>query len=267
MAERKAAGTAQRDVPAVSRAIRILRRLGSASAPMGVNQLARELDLVPSTCLHILRVLTDEGLTAFDPASKRYTIGVGILAIARTAIQRNDFTTLAQPKLTALSEAHGVTSMATQLIQDREMVVVALSMAQLPFRLSTELGSRFPALTSATGRCVAAFGAIGAAELRARFDRLKWDNAPDFKTWLAQVEQTRRDGYGVDAGEYISGVTIVAAPMFDVDGGVARSLVAIGLSERMSAASIAAIAASLLDVRDSVAGLLVNDDATARPRR
>ena len=79
-------GMRKREVPAVTRAVAILRALGRSEEPMGVNPLARQLELVPSTALHILRVLTDEGLVAFDPATKRYSIDVGILAIARSAI-------------------------------------------------------------------------------------------------------------------------------------------------------------------------------------
>jgi len=257
MADRKPAGSAPRRVPAVTRAIKILRRLGSAREPVGVNQLARELELVPSTCLHILRVLVDEGLVEFDAATKRYAIGVGILPIARNAIQRNDFANLAQPRLTRLSEAFGVTAMATKLIQDRHMVVVALSSAKLPFQLSTELGSRFPALTSATGRCVAAFGQADVQSLRGRFDQLIWDDKPDFQTWKTQIEQTRHDGYGVDRGEYISGVTIIAAPVFDGADAVSGSLVAIGISEKMAAAAVKEIAEALLRIRDDIAGLLI----------
>lgn len=242
--------------PAVSRAFSILRLLGRSEAPLGVNQIARDLDLVPSTCLHVLRALVDEGIVVVDPESKRYGIGVGILPIARNAIQRNTVATLAEPRLLALSSEFGVTAIATQLIQDRDMVVVALSMARQPFRLSTELGSKFPALTSATGRCVAAFGNADARSLRKRFQALKWDNAPDFDTWMAQVAQTRQAGYGEDRGEYIGGVTILAAPVFDQMGAVAQSLVAIGLSEQMTAVVRSDVAKALLAVRDEIVGVL-----------
>ena len=82
MTDEKSGETTHRRVPAVTRAVGLLRRLGAAAEPVGVNQLARDLALVPSTCLHILRVLVDEGLVAFDPHSKRYSIDVGILPIA-----------------------------------------------------------------------------------------------------------------------------------------------------------------------------------------
>ena len=251
------ANPTHRRVPAVTRAVGILRRLGTASEPMGVNQLARDLDLVPSTCLHILRVLTDEGLVEFDQTTKRYAIGAGILPIARNAIQRNGFATLAQPILDSLSKRFGVTMLATQLIETRQMVVVGLSHSQLPFRLAAELGSRFPELISATGRCVAAFNAYDRATLKGRFAALKWDNPPAFASWLAQVEETRRTGYGIDRGDYISGVTIIAAPLFNGEGIMTRGLVAVGISEQIEAAGPQAIASELLAARDRLVESLI----------
>ncbi len=252
------ARTTHRRVPAVTRAVRILRRLGAASEPLGVNQLARDLDLVPSTCLHILRVLADEGLVEVDPTSKRYTIGVGVLPIARNALQRNGFAALAQPLLDDLSQRFGVTALATQLTEPRLMVVVALSHTRLPFRLAADLGSRFPELISATGRCVAAFNGYDRPTLQSQFQTLEWDNAPDFSTWLAQVEEARRLGYGLDRGDYISGVTIIAAPLFNGDGAMTRGLVAVGISEQVEAAGTATIAEALLAGRDQLAGLLMS---------
>lgn len=248
-----------RRVPAVTRAVKILRRLGAATEPIGVNQLARDLDLIPSTCLHILRVLVDEGLVEFDPASKRYTIGVGILPIARSAIQRNSFATLAQPTLEELSRLFEVTALATQLVELQHMVVVALSHARMPFRLSSELGSRFPALISATGRCVAAFSNLDQARLRRSFEQLKWDNPPEFQTWLGEIAQVRETGYGLDRGNYISGVTIIAVPFLGADGGVAQSLVAVGIAEKMEAVGVPRIAQDMLRRRDQINGYLMGE--------
>lgn len=257
MAESKSSESTHRRVPAVTRAIGILRRLGASSEPLGVNQLARELGLVPSTCLHILRVLVDEGLVAFDDHSKRYTVDIGILPIARSAIQRNGFATVIQPMLTDLSNSFGVTAIATQLVDQRQMVVLALSQARQPFRLAVDLGSRFPALISATGRCVAAFSNFDAASLRSGFDRLKWDNPVTFHDWKAQLEEIRRNGYGVDRGAYISGVTIVAVPFFDAEGAVSRSMVSIDITEKIDALGVDKIAGEMLRMRDRAAGYLI----------
>lgn len=238
--------TVKRAVPAVTRAVAILRLLGRSLEPMGVNQISRELKLVPSTCLHILRVLTDEGLVTFDLQTKRYAIDVGILAIARTAIQRNAFISLIQPHLNSLSERYGATLVATQLTDVSHMVVVALSQVQQPFRLQVDLGSRFPALISATGRCFAAFNGLPEADLRDGFRRLKWDRAPEFDTWRAEVADTREKGFGTDRGSYISGVTVLAVPFFDGNGRMVRSMVAIGITERLEGAGIDRLAQDML---------------------
>jgi DNA-binding IclR family transcriptional regulator len=252
MLEENSKTTTKRQVPAVTRALAILRLLARAPEPVGVNQIARGLDLVPSTCLHILRILQDEGLVDFDTTTKRYTIGIGILPLARAALHRNSFSTLVQPRLSALSQSFGVTSIATQLSEPGQMVVVALSQSSLPFRLQVDLGSRFPVLISATGRLFAAFNGLDTATLKSEFTKLKWDHAPSYEDWVDQVKKAGEQGYAVDKGTYISGVTVVAVPVFASNKKMKRSLVAIGISERLADKEISKIAKALTSIRDDV---------------
>ncbi|MFY0634015.1 MAG: helix-turn-helix domain-containing protein [Vannielia sp.] len=250
-------GPRKRAVPAVTRAIAILRRLGASDQPLGVQQISRDLGLVPSTSLHILRVLNDEGLVAFDQITKRYSIDVGILSIARSAIEKNAFASLIQPKLDALTTEIGLTTVGTQLVEPSSIVVVALSQVPLPFRLQVDLGSRFPTMISATGRCFAAFNTPGEAALKAGFKGLKWDNPPDFETWRREVEETRERGYAVDQGNYLSGITVLAVPFFDDHGRMVNGVVAIGISERIATMGVPGIAARMLAVRDEVSPMLL----------
>ena len=254
----------QRQVPAVTRAVAILRKLGASDEPLGVSQIARELDLVPSTCLHILRVLLDEGLIAFDPVSKRYSIGIGILSIARSAIRRNNFASLIEPRLTELTQTFGGTAVATQMGTGEHMIVVALSRVQQPFRLQVDLGSRFPVLISATGRCHAAFNCadVPASQLKSRFDNLEWDHPPDYQDWRREVEQTRIEGFAVDRGQYIDGVTIIAVPFLNSAGCMTHSLVAIDISQRLKAIGIQSVVESLQRIRDEVSEIMLEAGLT-----
>lgn len=250
--------TTKRQVPAVTRALAILRFLARSPEPIGVNPIARELGLIPSTCLHILRVLQDEGLVDFDSNSKQYIIGIGILPLARSALQRNTFSTLVQPKLSALSEKFGVTTIATQLSEPSQMVVVALSQSSMPFRLQVDLGSRFPALISATGRLFAAFNVQDQDALSKGFARLVWDHPPSFEEWQDQIAQSRSLGYAVDQGTYISGVTVVAVPVFGSDGKMSRSIVAIGISERLKDKQIPKLAKAMQAIRDDIEAIQID---------
>lgn len=218
-----------RAVPAVTRAVAILRLLDRADAPMGVNAIARELDLVPSTCLHILRALTEEELVAVDPATKRYTLEAGIVSLARRALRRDSFSNAVQPELDRLARRHGLTTIGVRVVGLEHMIVVAISHADLGLRLHVDLGSRFPALISATGRCFAAFGDHPVEELERRFARLRWHRAPTLERWRREVAETAEKGFSLDEGDYIEGVSILGVPVLDRTGMMTHGLVAIGV--------------------------------------
>jgi DNA-binding IclR family transcriptional regulator len=219
--------------PAISRAAAILRLLGKRDAPLGVQAIARELGLVPSTCLYVLRALVAEELVAFDPDTKRYSLEAGVLTLARQWLRRNPFNDLAQPVLDRIAHAFDVTMLGVQIVGLDHIIVVATSQSGPSFQLSTQIGSRFPALISATGRCIGAFGGYPEAELKARFKTLRWDEPPSFEDWKAQVAHTRTQGFAVDEGNYISGVTVVAAPVWKARGRPSHALVAIGIGSAL----------------------------------
>jgi DNA-binding IclR family transcriptional regulator len=238
--------------PAIARAAAILRLLGKSGAPMGVQAIARQLGLVPSTCLYVLRALVEEDLVAFDPDTKRYALDAGVLTLARQWLRRDQFADLAQPVLDRMSREFGLTMLGVQIFGLDRIIVTAMSQSSQNFQLSTQLGSRFPALVSATGRCIAAFGGYPEGELRARFETLRWDEPPSYEEWLRQVAEARREGVAVDAGNYISGVTVVAAPVWKVPGRPSHALVAIGLGSAVRGEGLPRLKQALLGAARSL---------------
>jgi DNA-binding IclR family transcriptional regulator len=241
-AERELAQAVQASkAPAISRAAAVLRLLGKSDTPLGVQAIARELGIVPSTCLHVLRALVAEEFVSFDSDTKRYSLEAGVLTLARHWLRRNQFTDLAQPVLDRIGEAFGVTMLGVHIVGLDHIIVVAVSQSGHNFQLSTQIGSRFPALISATGRCIAAFGDHSEAELESRFKTLRWDEPPTFDEWKAQVSQTRAQGFAVDDGNYISGVTLVAAPVWKSRAKLSHALVAIGIGSALKRAGLPAL--------------------------
>ena len=245
--------------PAIARAAAILRLLGKSDAPLGVNHIARALGLVPSTCLYVLRALADEELVAFDADTKRYSLDAGVLTLARGWLRRNQFADVAQPLIDRLARDHNVTMLAVQIVGLEHIVVVGTAQGGANFQLSAQIGSRFPALISATGRCIAAFGGYPAAELEKRFNTLRWDNPPDYAEWIQQVEQTRVQGFAVDAGNYIAGVTVIAAAVLKGKRRPTHALVAVGISGAIERAGVGTIGEDLFAAARSVSERLNAD--------
>jgi DNA-binding IclR family transcriptional regulator len=232
--------------PAISRAAAILRLLGKSDAPLGVQAIARELKLVPSTCLHVLRALTTEELVSFDPATKRYSLEAGVLTLARHWLRRNRFNDLAQAALDRIAQKFGVTVLGVHIVGLEHIVVVAVSQSSADFQLSAQIGSRFPALISATGRCIAAFGGHDEAAVKAKFKTLRWDNPPSFDVWMEEVTEARKKGFAVDHGNYISGVTVVAAPVWAQHAKLTHALVAIGIGNTLKGRALQEVQKALL---------------------
>lgn len=250
------AGPRVRPVPAVSRAVAILRLLGRSPAPMTLKLISQELDMVTSTCLHILRVLVEEGLVKVDVATKRYGLGVGMLALARSVIDSNPFPTLVQPVLDRLSGTWNVTAIGVEVTGVEHMVVMALSRSRAPFRLHVDVGSRFPALISATGRLVAAFTELPDKDIERRFKALRWEQPPDIEAWRKEVETVRRKGYSIDRGNYISGIAVIAVPVLDMQGRMTHSLVAAGVADQLGGSKSLALAKDLQTKAQTLSQLL-----------
>lgn len=241
---------AESTVPAVSRAVAILRLLGTSPEPLGVQSIARELSIVPSTCLHILRTLAAEEFVSCDPVSKLYTLNAGVLLLARQWLSRDRFTPVAQPALDRLARQYPVSAIGVQVVGLEHMIVVAMARSDTMVQLNAQIGSRFPATVSASGRCLAAFGGYARDELRQSFKRLRWDHPPKLGEWERQVAETRQRGYATDEGNYMAGITVVSAPVFDGSNRLSHCLVAVGLGGQLQEPMLGRIGQ---DLRESAA--------------
>ncbi|HMJ51334.1 MAG TPA: IclR family transcriptional regulator [Polyangiaceae bacterium] len=251
--------------PAISRAAAVLRLLGKSDMPLGLQSIARELGLVPSSCLYVLRALVAEEFVSFDPDTKRYSLEAGVLTLAHHWLRRNRFNDLVQPILDRISQPFDVTALGVHIVGLDHIVVVAASQAGPNFQLSAQIGSRFPATISATGRCIAAFGKHSEAELEARFKTLRWDEPPTLDEWKTQIRQTRLQGFAVDEGNYISGVTVIAAPVWKTRATLSHALVAIGVGSGMRRATLPALQKALLSAAKMLSSQLCGE-ISAEPR-
>ena len=227
-----------RPVPAVSRSIAILRLLGETPHGLGVKAIADQLALVPSTCLHILRVLVSEDLVQIDPASKRYTLAAGMISLARSVLEGGSFAARVQPALDRLAAGHGVTAMGVEVTQHQSVVVLALSKSSQPFRLHTDVGSQFSSLVSATGRLIAAQMEATVAQLKKVYAAIPWDAAPGFASWRNEVELARRQGWALDRDHFVRGLTVVALPVFNARRQLTHTVVAVGMSSLLDAPAL-----------------------------
>ena len=110
-----------KQVNALSRGIAILRYLDAQGEPVGVVQIARDLQINASTCFNLLRTLVHERLAMFDPATKKYSPGLGVLALAHAALKQDGPIRLLHPQIEQIVRLHPdlVLISSTQRITER----------------------------------------------------------------------------------------------------------------------------------------------------
>jgi DNA-binding IclR family transcriptional regulator len=242
--------------PAVARAASVLRLLASERTGLGVSEIARRIGLVPSTCLHVLRALVEEGFVTFDEQKKTYNTGVGLLTLVRDAMASSPFPRVVQPALDEIAAEQHVTATALEIDARDRMVVVALARSDAFISLHLNIGARFPAMLGATGRCFAAVSNFSREELKERFAQLRWEKAPRFEDWVAEVERARVEGVAVDRGYYIRGLTAIATLLPVGADRRLRGIASIGFEHRMTERAVRQVKDVLIAARQTVASRL-----------
>lgn len=214
-------GTRIREVPAVRRAGQILGLLAGSQDGQTVSKLARDLDIIPSTCLHILRELMAAHLVAFEPNGKTYRLGLGLLTLAKGLRTQDAFILAAEQRLARFAQEHGV-SVSAQERDENDAVVVAVVTAGEG--LEAPLGKRVTLLSAAGGRLFAGHVDWTSSEMHKKFAQVPWQNPPNFDDWLEDVEIAKARGYAVDNGNFRLGVTSIAASVPNKDGVVRRTI-------------------------------------------
>jgi DNA-binding IclR family transcriptional regulator len=222
-----------RSVGAVVHALRILRHLASQGTPSGVSAISRATGVNTSTCFNILRTLTAERLVVFDPDTKSYRLGFGVVELAIGLLGANHGD-LIRPELERLSLNYGAL-MCLWHITDNERIVLADRVyASTSVRVDMHVGTRLPSLIGAVGRCVAAARNFEENELRRRFAGLRWQNPPSFEDYQSDVRQATREGYARDVGNLFIGVDIVASLVVDHTGRPRYGLSGIAIGGQVS---------------------------------
>lgn len=225
-------------VGALMNGLAILRYLSRATGPMGVTRVAKDLSLNPSTCFNLLKTLVHEGLVNFEEDTKSYTIGLGLIELAKGALDQGSSARMVKPYLKEIASTFKVTATLWQRTQGERVVLVDLADSDSTIRVHMSVGQRLPMYIAALGRCMAAASTLTKDQLREKFMALRWENRPSFEAYAKAVDEARVHGFAVDEGNYVKGVTTVSAAVLDEARRPVMAISAVGFSAQLSGAKI-----------------------------
>lgn len=210
----------------VVNAVRILKYLSESGQPRRAAQVAKDLSINTSTCFNILRTLVAEEVLDFDPLSKSYTIGFGIVKIAERVMSEGERVSVARPHLKEFAERFGVTVTLWRRIGGDRIAQVAVEYCTRDTRIQVSPGRRGPMLMGATGRLLATKLGLSRAEVEQAFTAIRWAQPLDFAQYWSEAETAAKRGWALDDGYFYGGTTNIAAAVLDPSGAFAFSIVA-----------------------------------------
>ena len=251
------------EVQSVGRSLAVLERLAE-SGGCGVQQLARDCGLAPSTVQRLVGALVTAGLVEQDPADRTYRVSLTLFRWGQAPLVRLGIRELAKPFLQELAAEVGETIALG--VRDRDCVMhVEWVPARHLVQPRIKIGDRVPLFESSMGRCLIAW--LGGGEREELIsaavgtrDRHGGQAAKELDDVLALV---RAQGYAI-VEDTAAGVRTVAAPVFDSEHHVIGAIGVGGLATRFTADRANTAVPSLVAVADAVTSHYGVDSVRAR---
>src|SRR3990172_8607096 len=236
-----------RSTDAARRVVAVLDLLGDSAQGLGVREIARRLQVHPSTASRLLATIGASGLVERDGEAGRYRLGARIVGLAAATVDRLPVVSQARPQLEHLSGVSAET--ANLAIRDGLHVVYVdqVTPAQTVV-MASWVGRRSPVHASSSGKGLVAFGgaglqgAVANGQLARLTERTVLDPARLRDIWA----QARRQGYAASSGELEDGLVTIAAPVL-VDGVAVAAISVSGPAYRLPQRDIPHLAKQVMD--------------------
>jgi IclR family transcriptional regulator, KDG regulon repressor len=245
-----------RSVAALRRGLAILDAFSLGHRELGVNEIARLLDMHKSTVSRLCVTLEQAGYLARDATSEKYRLGARIQQLTGTST--TEIRAVARDVLAQLVQTSGET--VTMVVRDG-IDIVTIEVVEGPriVRMQARVGARTQIHASAGAKAVLAW--LRAEDLDTIVDawpmsRLTVNTIATKERLLEELELTRQRGYSVDHEELEIGLRCVGAPVRDHVGEVVAAIAVSAPRHRMTEEDIVRVGREVRNAADAISARL-----------
>jgi DNA-binding IclR family transcriptional regulator len=212
-------------IQSVEVAARLLDAMAAADGPVPLKELADAAGMAASKAHRYLVSMCRTGMMEQDSATGMYNFGRAALAIGLAALGRIDVVAVATRALRGLSDRTGATAVLAVWGEHGPTVIRFEESAQ-PVRMNVRVGSTLPTARSAIGQIFAAFLPTSIVRSQIISENRHFGGDHDVETFSEILSAVRQRRLNRNVGDYIPGVSAIAAPVFDAQG---RLVAVVGL--------------------------------------
>ena len=204
-------------VPALLRGLELLGCFSRQTPTLSGAALARQLDVPRASVFRMLHTLEQAGFVERVGDSSQYRLGLGVLRLGFEYLASMELTEHGRPVIEKLRDQTGYS--AHLVVRDgREVVFVAKAAGRSAMFQSIQVGARLPAHATVLGRLLLAD--LSLADLSALYPEAALPvytaRTPDTVAALKTlISADRTAGYGISQGGFETGISTLAAPVYN----------------------------------------------------
>ncbi|MDF2050928.1 IclR family transcriptional regulator [Arthrobacter sp. Cr_A7] len=205
----------------VVNAIAVLRTFTADEPLLGVTEIANRVGMHKSSVSRILATFEQENLVERDPETRRFRLGLGLIAVAGPLLAEMEERRVAYPVLRRLTEQTGETS-ALMLWNGDEAICVEQIASHHQIKHTTPLGARYrDAMSASVQVFLSTLPAERVRELL-RSGTITYPGMDDagLAAYEARLQEVAGRGWAENYGESSMDEVGVAAPVHDHRGDV-----------------------------------------------
>jgi DNA-binding IclR family transcriptional regulator len=235
-------------VQTAMRAIDILEAFEPNRHGMSLSEISERVGLSVPTAHRLVKALLSRDLLVMEKSTKLYSLGAGVMQLARVMMERDDLSEMSRPGLERLRTATDETVSLQRLVGSERVVIAELVSAQR-IRTASIVGTRYPLVAGGAGKAILAFLPQGT------IDRIiaEQDGGDHLAMELATIRQR---GYALSAGEVVVGAASLAVPVFDSSLSVTGAINITGPLNRFSLETAEAFAPPALEEAQTLTALV-----------
>lgn len=192
----------------------------SKADELGIKELSESTGIPASTVQRIVNTLVMKQYLVQNPHTLKYQLGIAFFNISSRYSNSRDWVEVAKAHMEEQVERTQET-VNLAILQGKSVIYLTKVDSPHILRPNFTVGTAYPALNTALGRCLLAYQPWDKVE---RMIRLQPNFNKDINEFHEMLEEVERNGYATEDEEFQPGLFCIAAPVWDANDRVVAAI-------------------------------------------
>lgn len=240
-------------VQSIDRAVAILECFSEENKEYRLSEISEKLDLNKSTVHGIITTLKYHGFVSQDEETQKYKLGIRFIEFGQLVVNSINIRDAASPVIDELCGRIDET-VHIGMLDGLDIVWIEKKECTKSVKISTKIGGRLPAYTTADGKVLLSYLEEGKLKkyLPKKIPQFTKNTITRKADFVKRLIEIKKNGYAIDNEEFVEGIKCVAAPIFDHNGNAKFCLSTTAPAFRMNDEKILDLVAVIKEAADEI---------------